>query len=165
MLVNFNKVIINLYLIAMILSIYLPIKDIALYFLILFDFYFFILFMVNLKNKDFLINPYVALLLLALIVSVIMSGQYAYYSIVNVLVVCAIYYIVEFDSKYLVNKLVTYIFISSFINAYLYYKFQPSYEGAKLVGGILIDRVELSFFTIKCGIFSGYPGISSVRFT
>jgi len=149
LLANFNKILINIYLIVMLLSIYMPIKESMLYLLVLMNTYFFIQFLIYLKKENFKINMYLLIVFSSLIISIVMSGKYFYYSLVNLLVISAIYYIVEFDFKYLLDRLRIYIFISTAVNFYFYFTLKPDYSGAKVVSGILIERVQLDFLPLS----------------
>jgi len=149
MYISFNRLIINLYLITALLSIYMPIKTIMLYALAFFHYYFGLYFFYTIKNNNYQINIYILLILTSLIISIFMSGTFGHYAIINIFTIFGIYYLIETDATYTIDRLILYIILISSINFFIYLLLPPDYISMKVIAGFILNRIQLDFLPLS----------------
>ena len=143
-----NRIIINLYLITALLSIYMPFKTVALTCLVLFSFYFTALLMPALKQNNYYMNKYILFILISIICSALFNGNFVYV-IMNLMTVSGVYYLILKENRYVIGKLSMYIILFGIVNFLLYFFIPPDYSSAKIINNILIQRVQLDILPLS----------------
>lgn len=147
--ISFNRIIINIYLIITLLSIYMPIKTSMLSALAFFHFYYSLYFFYTMKNNNYKINIYILFILISLTISIFMSGTFGHYAIMNIFTVFGIYYLIETDATYIINRLSIYIILISIVNLLIYLVFPPDYISMKIIAGFTLTRIQLDFLPLS----------------